>query len=473
MFGLGALALSACRWARSPTSPPATSSSPSASRPSQRQAFVNASLVAERPAPPAATTSSQLLVSRGLGHRPGRTRSSYLGAVVRAPRCRSVQSAIPGVRADPGPRRHAGHQSLLAGRHIPARRGRPAARGARRPTSRSSTLDDLATPCGSSPSPWSAPGFVTTLARRRASAARPPAGALRPLAGVSPRPPWPSPTAELDTRASRRRRRPRPGGADHLVQPDGRPTSRTASSARPASPPTSATSCARRSPPCRPASACSRPTATSSHPRAQRRSTCSTATCIGSSAWSTTCSRSPASTPARPTSRSTRSTPASWSAGRSRRAARRPADGVAPPAVEIDPGVPRPAPAGRQAALRAGDGQPARERRPLRRRGAPGGGPCTAGPVSGRRPATPSGWRWRTEGPGVAAAERSHVFERFYRGRPSGQRGTGTGTGLGLALVAEHVRLNGGTVWVEDGRRAAAPASWSSCPSSTATTERA
>ncbi len=53
-------------------------------------------------------------------------------------------------------------------------------------------------------------------------------------------------------------------------------------------------------------------------------------------------------------------------------------------------------------------------------------------------------------GPGLAPSERSRVFERFYRGQASGRRGTGTGTGLGLALVAEHVRLNGGVVWVDE-----------------------
>ena len=31
-----------------------------------------------------------------------------------------------------------------------------------------------------------------------------------------------------------------------------------------------------------------------------------------------------------------------------------------------------------------------------------------------------------------------------------GRRGAGTGTGLGLALVAEHVRLHGGRVRVDD-----------------------
>ena len=54
-------------------------------------------------------------------------------------------------------------------------------------------------------------------------------------------------------------------------------------------------------------------------------------------------------------------------------------------------------------------------------------------------------------GPGVEPAERDRIFERFYRGQPSGQRGQSEGSGLGLSLVAEHVRLHGGRVWVEDG----------------------
>jgi signal transduction histidine kinase len=54
-------------------------------------------------------------------------------------------------------------------------------------------------------------------------------------------------------------------------------------------------------------------------------------------------------------------------------------------------------------------------------------------------------------GPGVAPSERERIFERFYRGQVSGQRGGSDGTGLGLSLVAEHVRLHGGRVWVEDG----------------------
>lgn len=53
-------------------------------------------------------------------------------------------------------------------------------------------------------------------------------------------------------------------------------------------------------------------------------------------------------------------------------------------------------------------------------------------------------------GPGLPPAERSRVFERFYRGQAAFRRGAGTGTGLGLALVAEHVRLHGGKVWAEE-----------------------
>jgi two-component system, OmpR family, sensor histidine kinase MtrB len=54
-------------------------------------------------------------------------------------------------------------------------------------------------------------------------------------------------------------------------------------------------------------------------------------------------------------------------------------------------------------------------------------------------------------GPGVDPADRSAVFDRFYRGAAAGRRGTTPGAGLGLALVAEHVQLLGGRVWVEDG----------------------
>jgi signal transduction histidine kinase len=53
-------------------------------------------------------------------------------------------------------------------------------------------------------------------------------------------------------------------------------------------------------------------------------------------------------------------------------------------------------------------------------------------------------------GPGVAEEDRGRIFERFARGSRSRRRGDDSGTGLGLALVAEHVRIHGGSVWVED-----------------------
>lgn len=54
-------------------------------------------------------------------------------------------------------------------------------------------------------------------------------------------------------------------------------------------------------------------------------------------------------------------------------------------------------------------------------------------------------------GPGVPADERDAIFQRFARGARGEEPGAPRGTGLGLALVAEHVQLHGGTVWVEDG----------------------
>lgn len=52
-------------------------------------------------------------------------------------------------------------------------------------------------------------------------------------------------------------------------------------------------------------------------------------------------------------------------------------------------------------------------------------------------------------GPGVPASARERIFERFARGADV-RSGDDRGTGLGLSLVAEHVRLHNGRVWVED-----------------------
>jgi signal transduction histidine kinase len=50
------------------------------------------------------------------------------------------------------------------------------------------------------------------------------------------------------------------------------------------------------------------------------------------------------------------------------------------------------------------------------------------------------------QGPGVPAEERSNIFRRFWRGK-----GVATpGAGLGLSIVAEIVRLHGGTVEVDN-----------------------
>ena len=54
------------------------------------------------------------------------------------------------------------------------------------------------------------------------------------------------------------------------------------------------------------------------------------------------------------------------------------------------------------------------------------------------------------EGPGVPEEVRQKIFDRFARGAEAGRRTKDRGVGLGLALVAEHVRLHGGSVWVED-----------------------
>jgi signal transduction histidine kinase len=54
-------------------------------------------------------------------------------------------------------------------------------------------------------------------------------------------------------------------------------------------------------------------------------------------------------------------------------------------------------------------------------------------------------------GPGVAPADRQRIFQRFSRAdADAGKRGQDTGVGLGLSLVAEHVRLHEGQVWVTD-----------------------
>jgi len=72
------------------------------------------------------------------------------------------------------------------------------------------------------------------------------------------------------------------------------------------------------------------------------------------------------------------------------------------------------------------------------------GGGATAVTVSGTGSAL--GIVVDDHGPGVPEHERQYVFGRFARGSEA----SAPGTGLGLALVAEYVRLHGGTVTVGD-----------------------
>ncbi len=55
--------------------------------------------------------------------------------------------------------------------------------------------------------------------------------------------------------------------------------------------------------------------------------------------------------------------------------------------------------------------------------------------------------RVRDHGPGIAAEDRAHVFDRFYRAPAARAL---PGSGLGLAIVREVAEAHGGTVSAED-----------------------
>ena len=54
-------------------------------------------------------------------------------------------------------------------------------------------------------------------------------------------------------------------------------------------------------------------------------------------------------------------------------------------------------------------------------------------------------------GPGIPAAERERVFERFHRGAQADDAAPGTGSGLGLSIVRRIAEAHGATVTLDDG----------------------
>jgi K+-sensing histidine kinase KdpD len=58
--------------------------------------------------------------------------------------------------------------------------------------------------------------------------------------------------------------------------------------------------------------------------------------------------------------------------------------------------------------------------------------------------------RVRDRGPGIAAADLPHLFERFYRG--SSAKVHPSGTGMGLSIARGFLAAEGGRVWAENCR---------------------
>jgi len=77
----------------------------------------------------------------------------------------------------------------------------------------------------------------------------------------------------------------------------------------------------------------------------------------------------------------------------------------------------------------------------------PGGSAMLAVSVEGQAAIV----RVRDTGPGIAAADLPHVFERLYRGDPARgrQEGRPGGTGIGLTVARELIEANGGRLSIE------------------------
>jgi two-component system OmpR family sensor kinase len=53
------------------------------------------------------------------------------------------------------------------------------------------------------------------------------------------------------------------------------------------------------------------------------------------------------------------------------------------------------------------------------------------------------------DGPGIEAAERERIFDRFHRSDEARDRASG-GAGLGLAIARSIVSTHGGSIWAEE-----------------------
>ena len=181
-------------------------------------------------------------------------------------------------------------------------------------------------------------------------------------------------------------------------------------------------------------------------------STCSTATSSGSPGWWTTSSRSPGSTPARPSSPWTRWTPGSWFAGPWGPRPPSGEDGHRAPVVfpvEVGPGV-------EGLRLRVDKRRFERVMANLVENATLYAGGVTRVMVARHpeaedvpRPAA-SGSSWRTRVPAFPRPSGTTSSNASTGAAGPARRESSEGTGLGLSLVAEHVRLHGGAIWIED-----------------------